>query len=187
VEGGLSFPIDPEAFSLFAVTEHVLDYGESKGIAERYIMTDTAGEGALEIGEIKTGSSSGGGGSNFADLSTPTQVGVVIGLIVLLLVLGITSTIMLRRWIKQKKKEEQEFINHVEKLNEEGKDLFGKERVDEELKKASYDDLYGTSTIKRRSDPTLSSVDTLPSIGVSMPDAEIEKKLDVEVKWSDEE
>ncbi len=187
VDGGLTFPIAPESFGLFAVTEHLLGYGESKGIAERYIITDTAGEGSLVIGPIQSGgSTSGGGSSYFADLSRPTQLGVVIGLLVIVLILFITSSVLLKRWIKKKKKEEDEFIKHVEKLNDEGKDLFGKEQKNKESRRSSYGDLYGTSTIQTRTDPTTSSVDTLPAIGLDIPGSTGPEKIEIKVNWGDD-
>jgi len=171
VEGGLSFPIDPANFTLFAVTEHILDYGESKGISERYIMTDTAGEGATKVGEIKTGGSTGGGGgSNLADISTSTKIGVVVALVVLIAVIGIASFYFVRKQSKEKKKEEEEFIQHVKKMREEGKDLFGKEVEVEGSKQVSYEDLYGNAPppdhdVKGSGVPGA----TLPSAGLGTP------------------
>ncbi|MGA1793668.1 MAG: hypothetical protein ACMUHM_06940, partial [Thermoplasmatota archaeon] len=171
VEGGLSFPIDPANFTLFAVAQHVLGYGETKGIAERYIMTDTAGEGALIVGEIKTGGSTGGGGgSNLADIATPTNIGLVIALVVLIVVIGIASLYFSRKQAKEKKKEEQEFIQHVKKMREEGKDLFGKEVEVEGSKQVSYEDLYGAPAPTGH-DSKGSGVpeSTLPSAGLGTP------------------
>ncbi|MGA1847991.1 MAG: PKD domain-containing protein [Thermoplasmatota archaeon] len=184
--GGMEFPIHLDNFTVFAVSEHVLEYGESKGISERYVMTDTAGGGALAVDEIKLGgSTSGGGGSNFADLSRPTQIGVIVGLIVLLAVLAVTSTILLRRWIKQKKKEEKEFIDHVEKLNAEGKDLFGKEKKTESVRRTPYDDLYGGPSMGTQI--TGQTIGQQPVIVLDIPAEEKEKILDLKVGWDDEE
>ena len=130
--------------SLFAHTVHFLDYGESKGIAERYVMTDTAGPGALKIGRIQTGGTTGGGGgTNLADIATPTNIGLVITLIVLIVIVGVASFYFTRRQAKEKKKEEQEFIDHVKKMREEGKNLFGKDVEEEGSKEVSYEELYG--------------------------------------------
>ncbi|MGA1866871.1 MAG: hypothetical protein ACMUFK_05325, partial [Thermoplasmatota archaeon] len=146
VEGGLSLPIDPLNFSLFAVSEHVLSYGESMGMVERYVMSDTAGEGALVVGPIKPeGSSGGGGGSNLADISTSTKIGVVIALVVLIIMVGLAAFYFTRKQAREKKKEEQEFMEHVRKMREEGKNLFGKEVENEGARSASYQDLYGTA------------------------------------------
>lgn len=183
---GMEFPIHPENFTIFAVSEHILEYGESKGISERYVMTDTAGEGAMIVGRIESGgSSSEGGGSNFADLSRPTQIGVMIGLIVLLAILGITSTILLRRWMRQKKKEEKEFIEHVEKLNAEGKDLFGKERKTGDAGRTSYDDIHAGQGLGGQI--TGQTIGSQPVIGLDIPIKEKEKVLDLKVGWEDEE
>jgi len=171
VEGGMTFPIDPANFTLFAVAEHVLEYGETKGISERYIMTDTAGEGAIKVGVIKTGGSTqGGGGSNLADISTPTKIGVVVALVVLIVVIGLASFYFVRKQSKEKKKEEEEFIQHVKKMREEGKNLFGKEVEVEGSKQVSYQDLYGNAPppghdVKGSGVPGA----TLPSAGLGTP------------------
>ena len=140
----MALPIDLANFTIFAYSVHFLDYGESKGIAERYVMTDTAGLGALKVGTIKTGGTTGGGGgTNLADIATPTNIGLVITLIVLIVIVGIASFYFTRRQAKEKKKEEQEFIDHVKKMREDGKDLFGKEVEEEGSKEVSYEELYG--------------------------------------------
>jgi hypothetical protein len=171
VDGGMELPIDLANFTIFAYSLHYLDYGESKGIAERYVMTDTAGEGALKIGTIKTGGTTGGGGgTNLADIATPTNIGLFVTLLVLLVIIGIASIYFLRKQAKEKKKEEQEFIDHVRKMREEGKDLFGKEVEDEGSKEVSYEDLYGAPApeghdIKGSEIPT----ETLPGAGLGQP------------------
>ena len=167
----MEFPIDLANFTLFAYSVHFLDYGESKGIAERYVMSDTAGTGALKVGPIKTGGTTGGGGgTNLADIATPTNIGLVITLIVLIIIVGIASFYFTRRQAKEKKKEEKEFIEHVKKMREEGRDLFGKEVEEEGTKQVSYEELYGTAApeghdVKGSEIPT----DNLPGAGLGQP------------------
>ncbi|MEA3559678.1 MAG: PKD domain-containing protein [Candidatus Thermoplasmatota archaeon] len=146
---GLDLPIDGENFTIFAVTEHVVSYRESKGFAERYLMTDTIGTGALFIGDISSvNSTSGGGSSPFADLSRPTTIGVVVGLIITLILVVTLATLLLRKQIREKKKEEDEFIRHVEKMNEEGKDLFGKDREEKADPSSDFEKIYGSPKLE---------------------------------------
>jgi len=67
-------------------------------------------------------------------------------------------------------KEEQEFIQHVKKMREEGKDLFGKEVEVEGSKQVSYQDLYGAPAPAGH-DSKGSGVpeSTLPSAGLGTP------------------
>ncbi|MBN1390708.1 MAG: hypothetical protein JXA22_08720 [Candidatus Thermoplasmatota archaeon] len=171
VDGGLTLPIDPANFSLFVQSEHVLEYGESKGIAERYVMSDTAGEGAIVVGTIGSdGSTGGGGGSNLDDIPTSTKIGVVLTLLVLLVLIGFASLYFVRKQTKEKKREEAEFIEHVRKMREDGKNLFGKEVEDDGKKQVSYEDLYGSSPpeghdVKGSGVP----LSTLPKAGLGQP------------------
>ncbi len=145
VENGLEFPIDPDDFDLFAVSIHILGHREIGVLAERYIITDTAGEGALDVGTIlqldnNTGSSS----STFGDFARPTNILVVIGILIVLIIFGVAGFVLVKKQMKEKKQKEMEFIERIEKLHAEGKDPFGKDLKDEESpRKASYESLYG--------------------------------------------
>ena len=72
-----------------------------------------------------------------------------------------------------------------EKLNAEGKDLFGKERKTETSKKTSYDDLYGGHAMGTQI--TGQTIGQQPVIGLDIPVEEKEKILDLKVGWDDEE
>jgi hypothetical protein len=145
VENGLTIPIDPEDFDLYAVVTHNIYHSETGNLAERYIITDTAGEGSLKVSPISpTDNSSGGSSSTFGDFARPTNIIAVIGVLVFLIILVVAGTIMVRKQIKEKKQQEKEFLEHIEKMKNEGKDPFGKEVEDEGgSEKASYEDLYG--------------------------------------------
>jgi hypothetical protein len=188
VERGMTLPISLENFTLFAYTEHFLEYGESKGIAERYVISDTAGDGAQIIGPITPPGTGGGGGSNLSDIATPMNIGLIIALIVMLVLIGAASFYFARRQAKEKKKEEEEFIRHVEKMKAEGRDLFGKEVEEEGLKEVSYEELYGAPApeghdLKGSEVPS----DTLPGAGLGQPINAESHILEFQVGAGDEE
>jgi hypothetical protein len=172
VEGGLTYPIDTTEFDLYAVSILTQEYSESKGLAERFIVTDTAGHGALTVDTIKPlGNSTGSSSSSFGDFTEPSNILVIIGIIVVLLVFGITGFILVRKQVKEKKKQEKEFLDHIESMKKEGKDPFGKDIEDEDgPSKASYKDLYGKPEPKgyERSGST-PVVSTLPGPGLGGP------------------
>lgn len=147
VEGGLDYPIDPEEYQLFAVSSHKVEYAESGNLAQRYIITDTAGMGARIVDKITPlENSTGDSSSTFGDFAKPTNILVVIVIVIVLIIFGVSGFVLVQRQMKQKKEQEKEFIDHVNKLREEGKDPFGNELDEEEggKKETSYESLYGT-------------------------------------------
>ncbi len=144
VSAGLSSPVKGSDFEVFAVTSHQVPYIENKGQISRFIFTDTAGNGALKLGNISTQDTASGSSSNpFGDFSRPTAIIVVITLIVIVLIFGTVSFFLVRREKEKRKVEEREFLEKVEQMRAEGKDLFGKEKVEQGPKKVSYEELYG--------------------------------------------
>lgn len=172
VENGLTFPIDPEDFEFYAVVSHQIDYRETGNLAERYIITDTAGEGSLIIDRISPNdNSSGGSGSTFGDFAKPTNIIAVIGIVVFLIVLVVAATILVRKQIKEKKQNEQEFLDHIEKMKSEGKDPFGKElKEKEDTEKTSYKEVYGGPSPKgHKEGSSYVPPSTLPGPGLGKP------------------
>ncbi len=144
VSAGLSSPVKATDFEVFAVTVHQVPYLENKGQISRVIMTDTAGTGALKLGNISTQDTASGSSSNpFGDFSRPTAIIVIVTLMVIVLIFGTVSFFLVRREKEKHKKEEREFLEKVERMRAEGKDLFGKEKVEQGPKKVSYEELYG--------------------------------------------
>ncbi|MCU0799320.1 MAG: PKD domain-containing protein [Candidatus Thermoplasmatota archaeon] len=149
VSSGLSSPVKVSDFEIFAVTVHQVPYVENKGQISRFIMTDTAGAGALKLGNISTQDTASGSSHNpFGDFSRPTAIIVVVTLIVLVLIFGTVSFFLVRREREKRRKEEKEFLEKVEKMRSEGKDLFGKEKVEQGSKQVSYEELYGAPAPK---------------------------------------
>jgi hypothetical protein len=171
VENGLTLPIDPADFDFYAVVVHTVDLRETGNLAERYIVTDTAGEGALVILPISpSDNSSGSSSSTFGDFARPTNILVVIGLVVLLGILTTVGIIMVRKQIEEKKKKEQEFLEHIDNMKKEGKDPFGKELKDEEGGVvSSYSDLYGGQIPKGHQSSSNVVEQTLPGPGLGGP------------------
>ena len=169
--GGMSLPIRPENFSIFAVVEHRVKYEERTGLATSYNMTDTSGKGALLIGDIASHSNTTGGGTNpFGDFATVTNLVVVLTLLVAALVLGIIGFFLVRKQKKEKEREEAEFIKKVEAMRAEGKDLFGKEKEQTAAKAVSYEDLYGKPPPPDfKPQPSAAPAPSLPGPGLGMP------------------
>lgn len=192
VEGGLRFPIDPEDFDIFAVSIHELEYAETGSLAERYIVTDTAGEGALEVDTIEpAGNTSGGSSSSFGDFAEPSNILVVIGIIIVLLIFGVAGFFLVQRQRKEKKREEKEFLEHIESMKKEGKDPFGKEIEDEDpTKKSSYEDLYGgpkPEGYKESSEGPVASTLPGPGLGGPVESSSHIEELEVKAKKPEKE
>jgi hypothetical protein len=171
-EGGLEFPIDPEEFQIFAVSYHIVSYMETGQLAERYVVTDTAGLGALDVGTIDPQeNSTGGSSSTFGDFARPTNILVIVGILVVLIIFGVAGVVLVRRQMKEKKEKEKEFIEHIEKLKAEGKDPFGKELEGDDTKKeVSYESLYGSPQPDgyKKADSSVTP-STLPGPGLGKP------------------
>lgn len=171
-EGGLSYPIDPEDFEIFCVSIHHLDYAEIKGLAERYIITDTAGEGALSVATIEPlGNASGSSSSSFGDFAKPTNILVIVGIILVLAIFGITGFILVQKQRKEKKEQEREFLDHIETMKKQGKDPFGKDLEEEEASpKVSYEELYGGPKPEGHNEKGVSApLTSLPGPGLGGP------------------
>jgi hypothetical protein len=144
VLSGMPSPVKVTDFDIFALTVYSIPYLDNKGQISRSVMTDTAGTGSLRHGNISTqDTTSGSSHYPFGDFARPTVIIVILTLVLVVLVLGTISFILVRRERKKRKEEEKEFIERVEKMRAEGRDLFGREKADEGTKKVSYEDLYG--------------------------------------------
>ncbi|HHD16219.1 MAG TPA: PKD domain-containing protein [Euryarchaeota archaeon] len=173
-KNGLEYPIDPDLFDVFAVAVHEVPFIDLGGLAERYIVTDTCGEGALTVGEISplkngTGSSS----SPFGDFARPSNLMVVAGILVILVIFGVVGFVLVRKQRKEKEREEREFLEHIERLKKDGKDPFGK-KLEEEIGpgKVSYEELYGAPKpeghVEKASPVDMSSLPG-PGLGGNIP------------------
>lgn len=147
-DNGLEYPISTGDFSLFAVVTHTLPYDEKSGLVERYVASDTAGNGALVVGELVPDTTSGGsGGSTFGDFDRKANWAVVIGMVLAILVLGGVGVFFLLRLRNEKRRKDREFDEYLESMKKEGKDLFGK-KDEERTEEVSYEKLYGSAPPK---------------------------------------
>jgi hypothetical protein len=110
---------------------------------QRYFGWDSAGEGAQKVPTIsKGGTTEGGGGSAIGDFAEKSWPWVITGIAVVALILVISGFILVRKLKADNRKKEEEFLKEVERMKDEGEDLFGK-KEEEVTKKASYEDMYG--------------------------------------------
>ncbi len=188
-ENGMEYPLRADDFSLFATVFHTTTYFENKGLAERYILSDTAGEGALEVGTlVSETTSSGSGSSPFGDGDISKNWPVLIAMLVGLLILGGVAAYFLIRLRKEKKQKEEEFEKFVDNMKDGGKDLFGKEGK-KEIEVVSYEDLYGSKPPKNYTDTKGEVKGSLPKpgLGTDLQDTQHIVETDLEKKGSNEE
>ncbi|MGA1822609.1 MAG: PKD domain-containing protein, partial [Thermoplasmatota archaeon] len=168
VKGGLSLPIDRDNFYVYAfVIQDVVEVSSGNSY-QRYFGWDTAGDGALTVPPIsKGGTSEGGGGSTIGDFAEKSWPWVITGVAVVALILVISGFFLVRKLKADNRRKEEEFLTEVERMREEGEDLFGK-KEEEVTKKASYEDLYGAPAPKDHEAFTEKPASTLPSPGLGV-------------------
>ena len=162
---GLPLPLDRDDFSIYALSVSKTYEGVIGNSRERRTLSDTAGEGAFTIGDIEKERPGGSGSSTLGDTVKENLFFVLIGLLILALLFAVASVILIRKLRKDNRKKEKEFLDEVERMRDEGEDLFGKK---EEVKthKISYEDLYGTPAPKGYSDEESTVESQLPGPGL---------------------
>jgi hypothetical protein len=141
---GLDLPLDRDDFNVFVVS-HSLETEKVVGSStERIVLSDTAGEGALTIGDISKGTASeGSGSSTFGETVEENLLLFLMGFILLAAIFIVASFLLVKKLRGENKRTEKEFMEEVEKMREGGEDLFGK-KEEEKTEKVSYEDLYGS-------------------------------------------
>ncbi len=167
-QNGMEYPLSADDFSLFAVVSHTTTYYENKGLAERYILSDSAGEGALVVGTLASETTSSGSGSSpFGEGNISKNWPVLIAMLLGILILGGVSAYFVIRLRKEKKQKEKEFQEYVDNMKGEGKDLFGKEKK-REIEVVSYQDIYGSKPPKDYTDTKGEVTGSLPKPGLGV-------------------
>ena len=167
-QNGMKYPLSADDFSLFAVVSHTTTYYENKGLAERYILSDSAGEGALEVGVLASDTTSSGDGSSpFGEGDISKNWPVLIAMLMGLFLLGGVSAYFVIKLRKEKKQKEKEFQEYVDNMKEEGKDLFGKE-AKKEIEMVSFEDLYGSKPPEDYTDTKGEAISSLPKPGLGV-------------------
>jgi hypothetical protein len=132
----------------------------------RSVSYDSAGDGACIAPEVKPPSTRGGGSSTIGDLAEGPGLFVMIALVVLLIVLGTAGFVLVGRERRKKREEEKRFVEDVERMRAEGRDLF--DRVKEEgPKRVSYQELYGQAPPKDYKADSDVKVPPLPGPGLA--------------------
>ncbi|MCK5772982.1 MAG: PKD domain-containing protein [Thermoplasmata archaeon] len=165
-QNGMEYPLSADDFSLFAVVSHTTTYYENKGLAERYVLSDSAGEGALEVGVLASDvTSSGDGSSPFGEGDISKNWPVLIAMLLGILVLGGVSAYFVIKLRKEKTQKEKEFQEYVDDMKEGGKDLFGKE-AKKEIEVVSFEELYGSKPPEDYNDTKGEVIGSLPKPGL---------------------
>lgn len=164
VNGGLSLPIDRDNFQVYAfVVQDVVEVSSGNS-NQRYFGWDSAGEGAVEVPSIsKGGTTEGEGGSAIGDFAEKSWPWVITGIAVVALILVISGFFLVRKLRADNSRKEEEFLKEVDRMKEEGEDLFGK-KEEEVSSKASYEDMYGAPAPKDHE-----SFTDIPSSGLPAP------------------
>ena len=178
---GLDLPLDRDDFNVFVVA-HSLETEKVVGSStERIELTDTAGEGALTIGDVSRGTTSDGSGSStFGETVEENLLLFLLGFILLAAIFMVASFLLVKKLRGENKRTEKEFMEEVEKMREEGEDLFGK-KEEEKTEKVSYEDLYGSPAPQGHREDGAPVETSLPGPGLGKAPVEesVIKELDL--------